>query len=181
VAEGGDCRGTATSAKAGLSDAIMLAFSPDAKRLAYSGGARDRVVRIWDLATGHETFTIPGVKFALTALAFSPDGRRLAYGGFDPTVHILDPEEPTAATQAAYLQALEQTKTTRHLNSGLDAVQTGQRFAALFHLNRAVDAVPDQARVRAYRAYAYADLGDWDQAATDYAKALELGRSRSPR
>jgi WD40 repeat protein/Tfp pilus assembly protein PilF/tRNA A-37 threonylcarbamoyl transferase component Bud32 len=161
--------------KAGLSDAIMLAFSADAKRLAYSGGARDRVVRIWDLASGHETFTIPGVKLAVTALAFSPDGKRLAFGGFDPTVQILDAEEPTATTRAAHLQALEKSKTTRHINCGLDAVQTGQRFAALFHLNRAVDAVPDQPRVRAYRAYAYADLGDWDQAATDYAKALELG------
>jgi WD40 repeat protein/Flp pilus assembly protein TadD/tRNA A-37 threonylcarbamoyl transferase component Bud32 len=161
--------------KAGLSDAIMLVFTPDGKRLAYSGGARDRSVRIWDVATGHETLRIPGVRLAVTALAFSPDGSRLAFGGFDPTVRILDAEEPTATTQAAHLQALEHTKVTRHMNSGLDALQTGQGFAALFHLNRAVDGAPDQARVRAYLAYAYADLGDWDQAAKDYAKALELG------
>src|SRR5262249_36298770 len=41
--------------RARLSDRITLAFSPDGKRLAYSGGYRDRLVSLWDVATGYET------------------------------------------------------------------------------------------------------------------------------
>jgi Flp pilus assembly protein TadD len=129
---------------------------------------------MYDL-TGHETISIPGVRFAVTALTFSPNGKRLAFGGMDPTVRILDGEEPTTITQAARVWALNQGKVARHLESGGQALETAQSFAALFHFNRAVDTAPNHPVVRGRRAYAHADLGDWDQAATDYAKALELG------
>jgi WD40 repeat protein len=52
----------------------VLAFSPDGRLLAATGP--DRMVRIYDPATGNPTRTLTGVYAA--RLAFSPDGARIA-------------------------------------------------------------------------------------------------------
>ena len=52
-----------------------IAFSPDGRLLA--SGARDMIIRIWDVATGEELRQIKGSAGAVLDLMFSPDGRRL--------------------------------------------------------------------------------------------------------
>jgi WD40 repeat protein len=50
---------------------LDIAFSPDGKQIAASGGRRD--LKIWDFETGRELLTLPGA----IAVQFTPDGTRL--------------------------------------------------------------------------------------------------------
>jgi WD40 repeat protein len=55
-----------------------VAFHPQGKRLA--SGSYDKTVKIWDLTSGLEAFTLQDFVSEVTALAFAPEGRRLAVG-----------------------------------------------------------------------------------------------------
>src|SRR5262249_43444350 len=63
---------------------FSLAFSPDGKRLAsgdgvapgQGGGRLPGLVKIWDVQTGQELFTLKGHTNSVRGMAFSPDGKR---------------------------------------------------------------------------------------------------------
>jgi WD40 repeat protein len=76
---------------------VCLAFSADGKRLATSDGRSNvtpgvtidpGTVKVWDVGTGNELFTIQGHERAITHLAFSPDGRKLAGSPEDRTAKV---------------------------------------------------------------------------------------------
>jgi eukaryotic-like serine/threonine-protein kinase len=84
--------------------ASSLVFSPDGSRLAVAvnpvtynpdgsvllDDSRDATVKVWDLATRREVFTLKGHTGLINGVVFSPDGSRLASAGADQTVKVWD-------------------------------------------------------------------------------------------
>jgi WD40 repeat protein len=71
----------------GLDPVSFLAFSPDGKTLASSGGGP---IQIWEVAARREICHFQAPDAGLASLAFSPDGRLLATGSTDITVLLWD-------------------------------------------------------------------------------------------
>jgi RNA polymerase sigma factor (sigma-70 family) len=67
---------------------LAVAFAPDGKALA-SGGA-DKLIRLWDPATGAKRATLEGHGDQVVSVAFAPDGTLLASAGGDETVRLWD-------------------------------------------------------------------------------------------
>jgi serine/threonine protein kinase len=71
---------------------LALAISPDGRTLAAAGP--DRVVRLWDLATGKVRLELTDPRSraqGLCSMAFSPDGKVLATGHRQGTIHLWHP------------------------------------------------------------------------------------------
>ncbi|MDG3005123.1 family 16 glycoside hydrolase [Paludisphaera mucosa] len=64
------------------------AFSPDGSVLATAGN--DKLVHLWDVASGEEARQLRGHEQAVLAAAYSPDGKWIASGGIDRTLRIWD-------------------------------------------------------------------------------------------
>lgn len=77
----------------GHADAVTsIAFSPDGRRIV--SGGRDGTLRVWDTATGQETFAFSAHADGVTCVAFSHDGHRVASAGGEGTVRIWDGSPP---------------------------------------------------------------------------------------
>jgi WD40 repeat protein len=67
-------------------NAIRLAFSPDGKILATSGGYENEI-RLWDVERGTLLDALPH-NDQLSSVAFSPDGKLLAAGCYDGNIYL---------------------------------------------------------------------------------------------
>jgi WD40 repeat protein len=65
-----------------------VAISPDGKWLV-SGGA-DKIVKVWDVNSGRELWSLPGHSDWVSSVAISSDGKRLASSSADKTIKIWD-------------------------------------------------------------------------------------------
>jgi WD40 repeat protein len=74
----------------GHSDCIYAAaFSPDGATIATA--SYDKLIKLWDAASGKEIRTLKDHIDAVYALAFTPDGKRLISGAADRTVKVWNP------------------------------------------------------------------------------------------
>ena len=74
---------------AGHADWVQaLSFAPDGKQLASAGN--DRLVRVWDVASGTMLTALTGHTHAVSALAYAPDGKLLVSAGTDGSVRVWD-------------------------------------------------------------------------------------------
>src|SRR5262249_27429403 len=69
-------------------DVFAMALSPDGTRVAC--GSDDRVIHIWDTATGQELPKCQGHTSKVLAVAFRGDGQRLVTASHDGTVRQWD-------------------------------------------------------------------------------------------
>jgi WD40 repeat protein len=65
---------------------LAVACSPDGRTL--TSGGRDKIIHLWDAASGRELRALAGHTGTIHGLAFSPDGRRLASTGDDGVVRM---------------------------------------------------------------------------------------------
>lgn len=73
----------------GHKDAILsVAFSPDGATIATA--SYDKLVKLWDAATGRELRTLKEHSDAVYSVAFLPDGKQLVSGAGDRTLKIWD-------------------------------------------------------------------------------------------
>jgi WD40 repeat protein len=120
-----------------------LAFAPDGRTLAsgaveglrYVGStdvlvARrspgDKVLRLWDVATGRPTREFSGHEDGIETVAWSPDGRTLATGGWDRTIRIWDapdtsPERKRRDADTSPERKRRDTTNERQCFTGADA------------------------------------------------------------
>lgn len=73
----------------GNEDAVWdVAFDPQGTKLA--SASLDRTARVWDVATGTETFVLRGHQSHVTGVDFEPDGRRLVTVSSDTNLRLWD-------------------------------------------------------------------------------------------
>jgi RNA polymerase sigma factor (sigma-70 family) len=78
----------------GIRAAATVAFSPDGRLMAHSG--LDRVLRVYDVATGQMVAQFEGHTGPISAFSFAPDGRSVATASGDTTALVWDLREPSA-------------------------------------------------------------------------------------
>jgi WD40 repeat protein len=148
-------------------DASRVAFSHDGKLLAAAGN--DGVV-VWDFASGHEVLSYPARGNLIFGLAFSPDGSRLAVGDGE-NLDVWEVGEQWQGLAAAQRRDARERLKAWHTQQG---ERQGQWFAVHFHRSCLIALEPDQGAHYALRADANVELGRWDEAAADAARAVEL-------
>jgi WD40 repeat protein len=68
----------------GQREVVSIAFSPDGRQIV--SGSQDRTIKLWDIATGQEIWTISEHKDRVSVVAFSPDGNQILSGGYDDRI-----------------------------------------------------------------------------------------------
>jgi glucose repression regulatory protein TUP1 len=63
-----------------------VALSPDGRYVA--AGSLDKIVRVWDVQTGHLLERLEGHKDSVYSVAFMPDGKTIVSGSLDKTLKL---------------------------------------------------------------------------------------------
>jgi WD40 repeat protein/uncharacterized caspase-like protein len=69
---------------------IAISFSPDGRYIA--AGAEDKMVKVWEVATGSMVRTLAGHRELVWSVSFSPDGKYIASASQDETAKIWSAE-----------------------------------------------------------------------------------------
>jgi tetratricopeptide (TPR) repeat protein len=96
----------------------------------------------------------------------------LAFG-----INILEAEESQPPSPAERLEILKQKWLFWHLEQANARRDQKLWFASAFHLSRLIEANPASAFFLGSRGNAYAEMGDWDRAGADFARARTVAAS----
>ena len=146
----------------------FLATGSSLMHMAQSPTAEEKIVRVWEIATGKQVASFEGHQGTITALSYAPDGKSLASGSVDSTVLIWDlvgrlrkPRDAKPLT-ADQLEALwnnllgvDAAKAFRAIG---DLVVAGDEAVAYLKKQLFPAPIPDAAMARR-RAQLVADLG----------------------
>lgn len=69
---------------------MSVAFSPDGKYILSAG--EDRIIKLWETATGQLVRTFSGHSKMVTSVVFSPDGKNVLSASWDRSVRLWDVE-----------------------------------------------------------------------------------------
>jgi WD40 repeat protein/serine/threonine protein kinase/tetratricopeptide (TPR) repeat protein len=149
---------------------VLLDISPDGKHLAAISRKDGR--KVWDLESRQEVVDPDAGAFLLQRpnASVSPDGRWLARIAGD-AVHLLDLKQPVDADELAFREAQARPDPAWHDDRAAACEQAGQWFAAAFHLDQALAALPN-APLHQRRGRVRAELGRWEDARADFARAV---------
>jgi WD40 repeat protein len=103
--------------------AAAVAFAPDGKSFATAG--QDRMIRLWDTASGKEIRVFKGHASSVSAVGFSADGKKLYSAGFDGTIREWD------AAEAKELQSIKLPPNPRGSITGLAVHPTEARLVTM--------------------------------------------------
>jgi Flp pilus assembly protein TadD len=153
---------------------LDLTYSADGHRLA--SASSDSTVKIWDTASGNEVMTLRAHPGPVYTVAFSPDGQRLA--SVFVQVKVMDAAVPGGPAFGPPALDAQQRLLAWHRREAASAEGSGDWFAAAFHLNSLIATQPPDWDAFARRGRSNAALGRDELAATDLARAVELGADR---
>ncbi len=161
-----------------------LSFSPDGRILASS--SEEHSIKLWDVETGALRTTLRGGNYNFGV--FSGDGEFLASEGVIeeggrtyPAIKLW-----RAASEKEVRQGFldeqpnpdcfwsERFLAAWHRKRAAHCAAEEEWPAALVHINCALGLAGEDRRLYAERAWARAVLGEWEEAARDHAKAIEL-------
>ena len=148
-----------------------LAFSADGQRLVST--SYDRTVKLWDTRTGQEAITLRGHPEPVLSVAVSADGRRLASTSNNGQLMVWLAGEQPDEEKAARLQGKDRSESAWHRREYHKAQRGRRWFGVVFHLSPLIDAHPELRGLNTRRGHAFAELGQWDQAARDFAQGFE--------
>ncbi|MBE9004922.1 serine/threonine protein kinase [Fortiea sp. LEGE XX443] len=77
----------ANTFKSSAKSVMSVAISPDGRKIA-SIAEGDRIIKVWNLATGKEILTIRGHSQKINAVAISPNSKTLVSGSDDQTIKV---------------------------------------------------------------------------------------------
>lgn len=150
-------------------DVSRVAFSPDGRLLLTSSPAGTRA---WNARTGQEVAD-PGaakIVFPSRYRVRSPDGGTLARIE-DDMVYLYDLKAPLDADELAFRQAMARPDVTWHKQQASRFEESGDWFAAAFHLDQVLTAQPTL-QLYLHRGRARAELSRWDAARADFDRAV---------
>ena len=120
-------------------DVVSIAFSPDSLRLATA--SYDRTVKLWDMQSGQDVFTLVGHTAGVVSVTFSPDGNEIVTGGIDYTARVWNAapltSNMTAEHDARYQKKLE---TLAQFRSRIDDTQRAVILSSSGQWGMAADA-----------------------------------------
>jgi tetratricopeptide (TPR) repeat protein len=151
-----------------------VSFSPDGRRVLTGVLDQFRISggRVWMLPDGRRS------RQDLLQLATCLSGHRI-----DPEAGLVPAESEAISNLPRRLRVSDARNTAAsapqtlswHLKEADDAAEVGEWSAVIAHLAAAIEVKPSSWPFYARRARAYAELGQWENAAADNARAIALG------